>query len=243
MATVVYAAVFYAATLVLVGGLLLRIVQYATTPAPLKIPTTPAPTTRPGVALRLLREVVLFQSLFKSNKWIWLFGWTFHVALAVVVWRHLRYFVQPVPGFVALVQPYGALAGMAMVGGLAALLGRRIVVERVRYISGPSDYLMLGLIGAIGLSGLGLEFVARTDLIAVKQFFLGLMRFELHPLPADAFLLIHLTLVAALMIVFPFSKLLHAPGVFFSPSRNQADNSRERRHKPPANWPVSARKA
>ena len=35
------------------------------------------------------------------------------------------------------------------------------------------------------------------------------------------------------MVVFPFSKLLHAPGVFFSPSRNQADDSRERRHVPP----------
>jgi hypothetical protein len=32
------------------------------------------------------------------------------------------------------------------------------------------------------------------------------------------------------MIIFPFSKLLHAPGLFFSPSRNQADNSRDKRH-------------
>jgi hypothetical protein len=32
------------------------------------------------------------------------------------------------------------------------------------------------------------------------------------------------------MIVFPFSKLLHAPGVFFSPTRNQADNPREMRY-------------
>jgi hypothetical protein len=36
--------------------------------------------------------------------------------------------------------------------------------------------------------------------------------------------------VAILMIIFPISKLLHAPGVFFSPTRNQMDNSRERRH-------------
>jgi len=43
-------------------------------------------------------------------------------------------------------------------------------------------------------------------------------------------LLIHLGLVAALMIIFPYSKLLHAPGVFFSPTRNQVDNPRERRH-------------
>ena len=34
------------------------------------------------------------------------------------------------------------------------------------------------------------------------------------------------------MLVFPFSKLLHAPGVFFSPTRNQVDNAREQRHLP-----------
>ena len=34
------------------------------------------------------------------------------------------------------------------------------------------------------------------------------------------------------MIIFPFSKLLHAPGVFFSPTRNQVDNPREQRHLP-----------
>jgi hypothetical protein len=32
------------------------------------------------------------------------------------------------------------------------------------------------------------------------------------------------------MVVFPFSKLLHAPGLFFSPTRYQVDNPRERRH-------------
>ena len=40
----------------------------------------------------------------------------------------------------------------------------------------------------------------------------------------------HLLLVALLMIIFPYSKLLHAPGLFFSPSRNQVDNPREQRH-------------
>jgi nitrate reductase gamma subunit len=243
VATVVYAALFYAATIILVGGLGLRVWQYAATPAPLRIPTTPAPLTRGGAAMRVAREVVLFQSLFKSNKWIWLFGWVFHVALAAVLLRHLRYFLQPVPMVVALVQPFGALLGMAMVAALAALFARRIVVDRVRYISGPSDYLMLALILAIGLSGLTLNFVARTDIVETKAFFLGLMRFDWKPLPTDPALLVHLALVAALMIVFPFSKLLHAPGVFFSPSRNQADNTREKRHAPPAWLEAAARRA
>ncbi|MEW8365233.1 MAG: nitrate reductase, partial [Candidatus Thiodiazotropha taylori] len=39
----VYALLFIVATIVLVIGLARKIVQYAKTPAPLKIPTTPAP--------------------------------------------------------------------------------------------------------------------------------------------------------------------------------------------------------
>jgi nitrate reductase gamma subunit len=218
----------------MVGGLAFRVWEYATTPAPLKIPTTPAPMTEGGVALRLAREVVLFESLFKANKWIWLFGWLFHAALFLVLLRHLRYFTQPVWEWVVLIQPLGVYAGFVMMVGLLGLWARRLLVPRIRYISAPSDHLMLALLVGIGMSGLLMKYAARTDIVAVKSFFLGLMTFNWQPLPADSALLVHLGFVAALMIVFPFSKLLHAPGLFFSPTRNQVDNPRERRHL--ANW-------
>lgn len=225
-----YAVLFYAATALFVVGLALKIRRYARTPAPLKIPTTPAPLTPAGVGLRLAREVVFFESLFKSSKWTWLLGWTFHVALALVVLRHLRYFQEPVWWPVVLAQPFGTYAGFALMAGLGGLWVRRLLVDRVRYISTPSDHLMLVLLLAIGASGLGLRFVAHTDIVAVKMFMLGLMRLSVQPLPADPVLLVHLALVAVLMIIFPISKLLHAPGLFFSPTRNQTDNSREARH-------------
>ncbi len=225
-----FAGLFYLAAAVLVAGLAVRIRQYAGTPAPLKIPTTPAPTTRGGVALRLAREVVLFESLFKATLWTWLFGWVFHAAMALVLLRHLRYFTEPVWAWVAFVQPFGVYAGFAMLAGLAGLWARRFLVDRVRYISTPSDHLMLALLVAIAASGLAMKYVAHTDVVAVKAFFLGLMTFQVRELPADPVLAVHLGLVAALMLVFPFSKLLHAPGLFFSPSRNQADDPRERRH-------------
>lgn len=228
--TIAYAALFYIATAVLVVGVGLKIRSYAGTPAPLKIPTTPAPTTTSGVALRLTREVVFFESLFKASKWTWLFGWMFHAALLLVLLRHLRYFQQPVWAPVVWVQPFGMYAGFAMVAGLAGLWARRWLVDRVRYISTPSDHLHLALLLAIGLTGLGMRFVAPTDIVAVKAFMLGLMRLDVQPLPADPVLLIHLALVALLMLIFPISKLLHAPGLFFSPTRNQADTSREVRH-------------
>jgi len=228
--TVTYALLFYAATAVLVLGVLARCWRYARTPQPLKIPIPPAPTTRGGVVLRMAAEVTLFRSLFRSSKWTWLFGWTFHVALALVLARHLRYFTEPVWSWVALIQPFGVYAGFAMAAGLAGLWARRVLVDRVRYISTPSDHLMLALLLAIAASGLGMKYLAHTDVTLVKSFFLGLMVFEVRALPTDPALLLHLALVAALAIVFPFSKLLHAPGLFFSPSRNQADNPREARH-------------
>ncbi len=228
--TMFFALLFYIAAFVLIVGVGYRIVTYAKTPAPLKIPTTPAPTTVAGVVARMAREVTLFESLFKSNKWIWLFSWMFHFGLLLVLLRHLRYFTEPVWTWVALIQPFGKYASIAMVAGLLGLWARRILVDRVRYISAPSDHLMLALLLGIGITGSLMTFVGSVDIVSLKAFFLGLMYFDWQPFPAHPLLIAHLFLVAVLMLIFPFSKLLHAPGVFFSPTRNQVDNPREKRH-------------
>jgi len=229
----IYAVLFYLATAVFVVGLVYRIRLYAQTPAPLKIPTTPAPVTQSGVVVRMAKEVVFFESLFKSCKWTWLFGWVFHAAMLLVLLRHLRYFTEPVWFWVNWVQSFGLYAGFAMLAGLVALWVRRFTVERVRYISAPSDHLMLMLLIGIAVTGLMMKYVAHTDIISLKAFALGLIYFDWQPIPADPVLLIHLGLVLVLMIIFPFSKLLHAPGLFFSPGRNQVDNPREKRHLAP----------
>ncbi len=231
--TLAYAMAFYFAVVVLVAGVAFKVRQYWTTPTPLKIPLMPAPMTKKGVVFRLAREVVYFESLFKSNKWIWFFAVLFHAGLLLVLLCHLRYFTEPVWFWVVLIQPFEIYAGFAMVAGLLGLWARRFVVDRIRYISNVSDHLMLALLTLIGVSGLLMKYVAPTDIFEVKAFCLGLIRFDLQPLPNDPILLLHLLLVAALMIVFPFSKLLHVPGVFFSPSLNQIDDAREKRHLAP----------
>ena len=110
--TVIFACAFYAGILVLVGGLGYRIAGYARTPVPLRIPTTPAPLTKGGAAFRVAREVVLFESLFRSNKWTWIFAALFHAGMALALLRHLRYFLEPVWGWVAWMQPFGVYGGM-----------------------------------------------------------------------------------------------------------------------------------
>jgi nitrate reductase gamma subunit len=225
-----FALLFYLAFALFALGLGYKIYDFARTPAPLKIPTTPAPVNTGGVVLRMAREVVLFESLFKSNLWTWGLGWLFHASLALVLLRHLRYFTEPVWAWVVFIQPFGMYAGITMLLGVAGLWARRLFVERIRYISTPSDHLMLVLLMAIALSGLTMTFAVPTDVIAVKGFFLGLMNFNWQALPSSVVLYAHLLMVALLLLIFPVSKLLHAPGVFFSPSRNQADNPREKRH-------------
>ncbi len=231
--TVSFALLLYASAAIFVLGSAYRVFTYARTPAPLKIPTMPAPVTRAGVVLRVAREVTLFESLFKSSKWTWLFAMLLHLGLLLEALRHLRYFVQPIWSWVVLIQPFGVYGGMMMMAGLVGLLGRRLVLARVRYVSQPSDYLLLLLLLGIGASGLAVRFFDHTDIVAFKEFVLGLIYFDWQPLPAAPLVLTHLALVSLLLLVFPFSKLLHAPAVFFSPTRNQVDDAREQRHLAP----------
>jgi len=236
--SILYVVLFYAAIAVLVGGITNKVLQYKRVPAPLKIPVTPAPLTRTGVAWRMTTEIVFFNSLFRSTKWTWIFGWIFHAALLLAFFRHLRYVISP-DSFLwpivslQVVQSFGKYAGFAMVVGLLGLLARRIFVDRVRYISSPSDYLMLLLIIGIAVSGLMMNYVVRTDIVQLKAFIMGLFLFDWQNLPSDMILLVHLTLVLILSFIFPISKLLHAPGLFFAPTRYQIDNPREVRHLSP----------
>jgi len=230
---VIYAILFWAATFVIVLGIANKIRIYWRTPSPLKIPTTPAPVTRGGVVIRMMTEVFLFKSLFRSNKLLWVLGFVFHYSMLVIVIRHFRYILDPVWGVVDFIQPFGKYAGFIFILALLGLLARRYVIDRVRYITAPSDRAMLGLLIFIGFSGLMMQFTSHTDIVMVKAFFRGLIHFNWQPLPADVPLLIHLTLVLILMFIFPISKLLHAPGIFFSPTRNQVDNPREKRHLAP----------
>ena len=234
---VLFGILFYAAFILLVVGIAMKIKQYAQTPAPLKIPTTPAPVTKTGVVWRMITEVVFFNSLWKSNKWIWIFGWLFHLGLLLAFFRHLRYIIPDDWAVYALVNNWAVLtagkyAGWIMLFGLVGLFGRRLLVDRVRYISSPSDFAMLLLIIGIAATGVLVSFILKDAyaVVQMKAFALGLITFNWQPLPDNWLIITHLSLVLILMVIFPISKLLHAPGIFFSPTRNQVDNPREQRH-------------
>ena len=118
------------------------------------------------------------------------------------------------------------------------MFSRRIFSPKVKYISLPADYFPLFLIFAIASTGCLMRYFTRTDLVAIKQLAVGLA--TLHPTivaPISPIFYIHIFLVTVLMAYFPFSKLMHMGGIFLSPTRNLANNSRMVRHINPWNDP------
>ncbi|MBI4785908.1 MAG: respiratory nitrate reductase subunit gamma [Chloroflexi bacterium] len=212
-----------------------RIYLYAATPAPLPIPTTPAPRTIPGSALRVAGDVVLFQNLLKYDKPLWIGAWLFHVGLLLILLRHLRYFVYPIPNWIIDLQTLGVYAGFLFPLPALYLLWRRFAFKRVLYVSGVPDLGVLILLAAIAGSGILMKYAAHVYLVDVKAFVVGLLTFQPVAPPAHPVFIVHLMLVLALMLYFPFSKLMHAGGIFFSPTRYQPYRTLERRYVNPWN--------
>ncbi|MDH5297766.1 MAG: sulfate reduction electron transfer complex DsrMKJOP subunit DsrM [Desulfobulbaceae bacterium] len=268
----------YLAFALFVGGFTKKVLDWAKSPVPFRIPTTcgqanslpwieqnklDCPSSSWGVAGRMLLEVFLFRSLFRntkaevhdgpklvygSSKFLWLFGLLFHYSFLVIVMRHMRLFTGHVPGFVQALEAGDALmqvgtpllyqSDLVFVLAVTFLFVRRLVNANVRYISLPADYFPLFLILGIGITGILMRYVLRVDVISIKQLTVGLATFS----PAingeiGTIFFVHVFLVCTLMAYFPFSKLMHMGGVWLSPTRNMANNSRMVRHINPWNDP------
>jgi nitrate reductase gamma subunit len=268
----------YAAFATFLVGSCYRVLQWASVPVPFRIPTTCGqqkslpwikqakadnPSTGWGVLARMAAEVLLFRSLFRNscarvsstkitfgeNKYLWLAALSFHWSLLLIVVRHLRLVLQPVPAFVNALDRLDSFfqvgtpplyaSDVMLAASITYLIIRRLRDPMVRYISLFSDYFALFLLAGIGLSGALMRYWMRVDVAGVKQFALSIAAF--HPslaIPLSSMFAVHLVLVCTLAAYFPFSKLMHAGGVFLSPTRNLANNNRAKRHINPWNYPV-----
>lgn len=218
----------YFATFAFVGGLLWKLVGYLRTSMPLPHAITPAPKTEGGAVLRVLGDVTLFPNLFKADKLLWVGAWIFHAALVSVLFRHLRYFTYPVPGIILYMEPVALFFGILFGAAILFLFWRRLGLPRTLYISNVPDYFVLALLGLVAATGLMVSYWLHVNIVDVKGFILGLMTLRPVEVPRHPLFLLHLFFVLVLMIYFPFSKLLHAGGIIFSPSRHQPYQVQER---------------
>ena len=277
---VVGVVVPYLALVLFLGGLAYRVLRWAWTPVPFRIPTTCGeqrslpwikrarlenPSTTLGVIGRMALEILLFRSLFRNTKtelragpkltygeqkWLWLAALAFHWSFLIILLRHLRFFMEPVPAWVLKLQAVDAffqvgtpelyLTDVIIIGALGYLLYRRFADAQVAYTSLAADYLALFLLLGLAVSGILMRYFTRIDVERVKELALGLVTFApVVPREVGSLFFVHLLLLSALIAYFPFSKLAHMPGIFLSPTRNLANDNRMRRHINPWDYPVN----
>ena len=270
----------YLALIVFIVGFAYRIIDWARSPVPFRIPSTCGqqkslpwfkeskienPSTTLGVVIRMILEIFCFRSLFRNTKaqireggklsyemekWLWLGAIAFHYCFLVVLIRHLRFFMEPVPFWVQLVSkldgflqiglPGVMISGIVLLAAVVYLFLRRIFIPHVKYISLASDFFPLFLIMGVGISGILMRYFSKVSVTAAKELAMGLVTFRPSvPEGIGGIFYVHLFLVSILLSYFPFSKLMHLGGIFFSPTRNQTGNSREIRHANPWNYPVN----
>jgi [DsrC]-trisulfide reductase subunit M len=158
---VVGVVVPYLALVLFLGGLTYRVLRWAWTPVPFRIPTTcgeqrslawikPArlenPSTTLGVIGRMTLEILLFRSLFRNTKaelregpklvygeqkWLWLAALAFHWSFLIIFLRHLRFFMEPVPSWILKVQ---ALDAFFQVGTPVLYLTDAVVLGALGYL-------------------------------------------------------------------------------------------------------------
>ena len=221
------------------------------------------PSTCFQTFIRMAIEVLFFRSLFRnlkteindgkvvygSEKWLWLFGLVFHYSFLAVFIRHIRFFVVEVPlpieilealdSFFQVGVPLVYISGITLLAGVTFLFIRRVVLPQVRYISLANDYFPLFLIMAVAITGIIMRYFTKVDVVAVKNLTMGLVTFSpTIPDGIGSIFYLHFFLVCVLFAYFPFSKLVHMGGVFLSPTRNLANDSRMERHINPWNYPV-----
>ena len=269
----------YAAFIIFVVGMVVRVLKWASSPVPFRIPTTTgqqkslpwikhstieSPSTGLGVIGRMALEVLFFRSLFRNlktqvgdgkqvtygeAKWLWAAGLAFHWSFLIILVRHMRFFIEQVPAAIIMIEgldsflqvgaPLFYMTDAVILASVTYLFIRRIGIPQVKYISLVADYFPLFLILGIAVTGVLMRYFTKTDIVSVKMLAMGLMSFQ--PAVAETIspmFFTHLFLLSVLFVYFPLSKLVHMAGVFMSPTRNLANNSRMKRHVNPWNYPV-----
>ena len=272
----------YAAILTFLIGVVYRTLLWSKSAVPFRIPTTSGqqkslpwiknsplenPHTATGVIGRMFLEIFFFRSLFRntasdieedqkivygSAKWLWVAGLAFHYSFLIIVIRHFKFFVEPVPfwinwaqaldGFLQIGLPILYLTDLLFAAAVTYLLLRRLFDAQIRYISLAADYFPLLLILTIGTTGILMRYYFKVDVVSVKELAGGLFSFSPPSTEVMAgigvLFFIHLFLVSMLIAYIPFSKLMHMIGVFMSPTRNLANTNRMQRHINPWNYDV-----
>ncbi|TAN40235.1 MAG: hypothetical protein EPN25_08305 [Nitrospirae bacterium] len=185
----------------------------------LKLPSAVNQRTSFGTRMLMTLDVIFFRRVFVANGMLWTGSFAFHLSFLLVLLRHLRYFMEPVPVWVQDLQTCGLISGYILPVAVLWLLSIRVFSSKDRYLT-YDNYLILGLVFVIGLTGLLMTTVFRPDLVLIKEFAFGLLVFRPGPLRGEYLFLFHFLAVLLLVLLLP-SHIFSAPVVTMEARRRE----------------------
>jgi nitrate reductase gamma subunit len=147
-------------------------------------------------------DIVFFGRLFKGGAALWFGEWIFHFAFLLVMLRHLRFFLNPVPDWVWWAQTPGLIAGYILPLSLVYILAVRLLTKFEKYAS-TANVLLLGLVLIISSTGVLMHGWFKLDVVETKLFVLGILSMKQVALPDSLLFATHFVLVLVLVVFLP----------------------------------------
>jgi len=154
-------------------------------------------------------DVLFFVRLLMVNPALWIGEWLFHLSFLLVVGRHLRFFLNPIPAWVWFFQTPGMIAGYILPVTLIYILIIRLLSKHEKY-SSPANTLFLCLVLVISTIGVLMHALFKPDIVDVKLFILGIMSFSPAAVPGSMLFMLHFCLILVLIPILP-SHIFTAP--------------------------------
>lgn len=215
----------YVTAVVFVGGLVYALRRLKRTAATgIKFIVYPAAGGGGRLAAEVARDVLLFPTIFATNKRFWLLAWLFHLTLLILFLGHFRVLTElrwfwgslgvSAEQADLLGQWVGSVFGVTLLVTVVLLLLRRLA-PNLMVLSVAEDYVLLLLILGLALTGDVMRFGGHINLEEFRHYFRGLATF--HPVPpANPVFTAHFLLAQLMLMYFPFSKLMHVFTVFWT---------------------------
>ena len=175
--------------------------------------------TAPATVFRAAADLFFFTRLLRSNGLLWVLEWLFHATLLLVLLRHLRYVLNPVPGWIWSVQPWGLAAGYLLLVVIGLILLVRLGTAQELY-SSRLNLFLLAVLFLAGLSGILMRAYWKPDLVGIKEFFMGLVTFAPAPWPGGLLATLHLVLFLVIIPVLP-THIFSAPVTIVEAARRE----------------------
>ncbi|AFM40834.1 hypothetical protein Desaci_1854 [Desulfosporosinus acidiphilus SJ4] len=152
------------------------------------------------------------------SKWFWAGVYIFFGALLIILIRHLRLFLNPVPSlvqglenadsFLSIGFPHNAIyiTDIVFMVALLVIIVRSIYTSFTKNSSVSFSYVPLFLLLGSVLSGIMMVYYWRVDIVSVKELGMGLVTFRpFIPMNVGSILFIHIFLVSSLLVYLAMS--------------------------------------